>query len=55
MTSRNMQRVLKFRASQRDVEAFTSAAEVTGQTISGWMRFVLLERAAEMRAKRIIA
>ena len=53
--SRNMQKVLKLRASKIDYESFRAAAEVMGLTVSGWMRATLLERAAELRAKRVIA
>lgn len=53
--SRNMQKALKLRVSERDARAFEEAASVTGQTVSAWMRAVLLERAAEMRAKKVIS
>lgn len=53
--SRNMQKVLKLRVSDKDQRSFQEAATVTGQTVSGWMRSTLLERAAEMRAKKIVA
>ncbi len=53
--SRNMQHVLKLRASKSDHTAFKAAAQATGLTVAAWMRSVLLERAAELRARKVIA
>lgn len=52
--SRQMHKILKLRVSEKDRTAFTAAATVTGQTVSGWMRATLLERAAELRARKVI-
>ena len=54
VASRNMQKVLKLRVSEKDRRAFCEAATVTGQTVSAWMRATLLERAAELRARKVI-
>lgn len=54
-TSRQLHQLMKFRVHERDQRAFADAARVTGQTVSAWMRAVLLERAAEMRAKGVIS
>lgn len=53
--SRQLHKVLKLRVSEQDHVAFNQAASVTGQTLSAWMRAILLERAAEMRARKVIA
>jgi hypothetical protein len=52
--SRQMHRVLKLRVSEKDRRSFAEAASVTGLTVSAWARAVLLERAAEMRARKVI-
>ena len=49
-----MQHVLKLRASKADYESFKAAAQATGLTVAAWMRSTLLERAAELRARRVI-
>lgn len=53
--SRQLHKSVKVRVHEKDHAAFAEAAAVTGQTVSSWARAALLERAAEMRAKGVIA
>jgi hypothetical protein len=46
--------ILKLRASEPDRRAFQDAAVLTKQTVSAWMRAVLLERIAELRGRKVL-